>query len=356
MKPIIELYINNLIFTGWKDVRIKRSIENMSSAFTLEVTDKINNNPLSIQAGLACYLDINGQRVITGYIDEVTLDITGDNQTITITGRDKTADLIDCAAIYKTGQWREVTLEKIAKDLCAPFNIDVVWSVNDAAASELFKWWQIEPSETVFENLARAARQRGVLLTSNEQGNLVFMSAGSKNVASLTLGENILSLNITKSFQHRFSIYRVLGDSSGGYLWGVTQTPNQSTAVVADAKDNAITRYRPTIILADDNLIMTTGKTRADWERRRSIAHSQPVTVVVKDWFYGGNKLWQPNQLITLNAKDYQNTELLIVDVDFNLGNDNGITTTLLLMPRNGFIAPKELETTPYLWQNYDGY
>lgn len=342
--PVVELYVSDKIYSGWTDVRIKRSIEEMSGSFTLSLTSKQNVADADISAGAACYVEINGIRVITGYIDDVVINITDSEHTISVTGRDKTADLIDCAAIHASGRWRGSSLKKIAEDLCKPFGIDVVWNVNDSKASESFKWMQIEPSETVFEILARAARQRGILMTSDTYGNLVFTSAGSDVISTLTLGENIKEINITRSWRERFSLYRVIGDSAGGAIFGETQTAVQSTAVFANVTDEKITRYRPTIIMSDDNLNKSNAKVRADWERRRATAHSQPISVVVQGWFYDDMNIWLPNNQISLNTElyNYRNEELLIIEAEFGIGNDDGITTKLLLMQRSGFLAPAE--------------
>lgn len=345
-RPVVELYVGQQIYSGWVDVRIIRSIEDMSGSFILQLTSKKDVSDGDIKAGAECYVEINSNRVITGYIDDVVIDISDTEHSITVVGRDKTSDLIDCAAIYPSGRWRNASLQKIAEDLCKPFGIDVIWEVSDSKASEPFRWMQIEPSETVFEILARAARQRGILMTSDVYGNLVFTSAGEKNIAILTLGDNIKSLNITRSWRDRFSLYRVLGDSSGGAIWGETQTAVQSTAVYATVTDESITRYRPTIIMSDDNLNKKNAIVRADWERRRAAAHSQPISVTVDGWLHDDINLWLPNFQVFLTAEIYDllAEELLIVEVEFGIGNDDGITTKLLLMPRDGFLAPAEPE------------
>lgn len=344
--PVVELYIGHLIYSGWTDVRITRGIEDMSGSFSLQLTSKITVSDGNIQVGAECYVEINNNRVITGYIDDVVINISDTEHTITVTGRDKTSDLIDCAAIHASGRWRNASLQKIATDLCGAFGINVVWNVDDGEAREVFRWLQIEPGETVFEILARAARQRGVVLTSDVYGNLVFTGAGKKNISILTLGDNIKNLCITRSWRDRFSLYRVIGDCAGGAIWGETQTATQSTAVYANAVDELVTRYRPTIIVSDDNLNKNSATVRANWERRRAAAHGQQFSVTVQGWLYDDVNLWLPNHMVFLTAETYElfAEELLIIEVEFGVGNDDGMTTKLLLMPRDGFLAPAEPE------------
>lgn len=352
MANTIELKLGNTIYSGWKKLDVTRSLEDMSGQFSLGVTVKNNDSPLVLKPGQACQLAMNGQAVVTGYVDSVEVSISADERTITLSGRDKTGDLVDCAAIHGKGQWRNVSLETIAKDLCRPFGVSVRWLVTDAAAATLFRQWQIEPGETVFDNLARAARHRGVLMTSNAKGELVFTRAGEQSVATLILGKSdrqgvkVLGLESTRSWLERFSVYRVKGASAAGGRWGETQTPEQSTAIYMDTKDSEINRYRPTILLADDNMTKAKGTARAAWEQKRTMAHGTKASVTLQGWFQSSGQLWQTNNMVQLYAQSagYVDEPLLIVSVNFVLDNDGGTLTRLELMPREGFTEPAEPE------------
>ena len=351
---VVELYVDNKIYTGWTEINVVRSLEELSGRFSLGVTRTRADKDVPIKEGQPARVEINGQVVITGYIDTMDRTIDAETRSITAEGRDKTGDLVDCAARHKSGQWRNATLETIARDLCAPFGVGVVWAVTTAAAAKPFQVWKIEPGETVFESLARAARHRGVMVNSNAAGDLVFAMAGTKRVETLRFGENIKSINIRSSWAERFSDYIVLGASSAGGLWGDEQTAHQSTRVRVNMTDSEITRYRPMVIIADSNQRADESNARADWERRRAMAHGQPVTVEVVDWFTRDKALWMPNGLVVLDVPDegYAERELLIVQSELSLTNDGGTTTTLTLMPAAGFDEPvqKENKTGGGLW------
>ncbi|CAM3283071.1 putative tail protein [Xenorhabdus nematophila F1] len=352
MANTIELILGNKIYSGWKTLDVTRSLEEMSGQFSLGITVKNTDSPLVLKPGHACQLAINGQQVVTGYVDAVDVGINADERTITLSGRDKTGDLVDCAAIHGKGQWRNVSLAAIAKDLCQPFGVTVRWLVKDAAAATAFRQWQIEPGETVFDNLSRAARHRGVIMTSNAAGELVFTTAGNQSVAILVLGNvqhagiKIKTLDTSLSWQERFSLYRVKGASAAGGRWGETQTPVQSTAIYMDARDPAITRYRPTIFLADDNMTKARGTARAAWEQKRAMAHATHATVGITGWFKPSGQLWQPNEMVRLQAiqAGFSDEPLLIVAVNYLLDSDNGTITRLELMPREGFTEPADPE------------
>lgn len=342
----IELYVGNKIYTGWTEITVTRSIEEVSGQFQLGLTRTRADKDVPLKEGQPCRVDINGQVIISGYIDSMDRTIDAETRTIIAEGRDKTGDLVDCAARYKSGQWRSATLETIARDLCQPFGVGVVWAVSTEAAEKPFRVWKVEPGETVFDNLARAARHRGVMVNSNATGDLVFTTAGTERIETLRFGENIKYINIRSSWSERFSDYIVLGSSTAGGLWGDEQTAQQSSRVRVDMTDTEITRYRPTVIIADSNQRADESRTRADWERRRAMAHGQPVTVEVVDWLTRDKTLWMPNRLVVLDVPDegYAERELLIVQMELSLTNDGGTTTRLTLMPAAGFDEPAQKE------------
>lgn len=105
--------------------------------------------------------------------------------------------------------------------------------------------------------------------------------------------------------------------------------------------DSDITRYRPMVIIADDNMTGTSGYQRAMWEFKRNKAEAQKATVTVQGWQKPDGSLWLPNEIIWLTALElgFERQERLIVEVNFTL-DDNGTRTQLTLMHRNAFDEP----------------
>lgn len=234
----IELYLNGKIFSGWKTINVQRSLESMSGRFDLGVAVRPGDDMSGLAAGSALVLKIGGQPIITGYLDERKQSIDGANKTILINGRDKTCDLVDCAIIHNSYQFKNQTAKQIAEAICKPFGINVVWSVNTPEANERIPVWQVEPGETAFDNLSKIARHKGVLVTSDVNGNLVFTEPSTKHVGELTLGVNLLELEQTDSWHQRFSLYRVIGDAEQGGEKGDVETKNKATSGKNSAKSD----------------------------------------------------------------------------------------------------------------------
>lgn len=212
----IELYLNEHIFSGWTSLSVFRSLESMSGQFELGIAIRPEDDVSQIQPGASIVLKMNGQTVITGYLDALSQVITDDSKDIRVTGRDKTADLVDCAVLHQSYHFKNQTLQQIAETICQPFGINVVWQATEPGANEKINVWQVEPGETAFDTISKAARHKGVLVTSDVDGNLVFTDPSETVVGNFKLGENILELELNDDWSQRFSLYRVIGDAEQG--------------------------------------------------------------------------------------------------------------------------------------------
>ena len=89
-----------------------------------------------------------------------------------------------------------------------------------------------------------------------------------------------------------------------------------ASGLKAEVTDTEITRYRPMLLIADDNMTGSTGYARATWEKQRNNAEGKRSNVVVQGWQKEDGTLWLPNELVTLHAPQLgiNKEERLIVD------------------------------------------
>lgn len=337
----VELKVDGKIFSGWTSVTVNRSIETMAGYFDLGVNVQTSTDLSSLAPGKPFTLSIDGQTVITGYTDGRRRQMGADSMKITIAGRDKTADLIDCAAIYKGGQWKKRTLEQIARDLCQPYGVAVRWELTDAESAAPFSSFTLDHSETVYEALGRAARARGVLITSNAAGDLVFTRADESHSDRLVLGENLLSVDFDEDYRDRFSEYTVKGHGRSNGKVGDTVDARTIASQKGTATDSAITRYRPMIILADSKIDAQSATARALREQRRRLAKSVTFEAQLDGWTRSNGQIWMPNILAEIDASKFaiQTGPLLVSKVVLTLDDREGVKTTLTLAPRDGFLV-----------------
>ncbi|ELP7076591.1 baseplate protein [Escherichia coli] len=344
MSNTVTLRTDGRLFTGWTSVSVTRSIESVAGYFELGVNVPPGTDLSGLAPGKAFTLEIDGQIVCTGYIDSRRRQMTADSMKITIAGRDKTADLIDCAAVYSGGQWKNRTLEQIARDLCAPYGVTVRWELSDKESSAVFPGFTLDHSETVYEALVRASRARGVLMTSNAAGELVFSRAASTATDELVLGENLLTLDFEEDFRDRFSEYTVKGYARANGAEGDDIDAKSIVSRKGTATDSDVTRYRPMIIIADSKITAKDAQARALREQRRRLAKSITFEAEIDGWTRKDGQLWMPNLLVTIDASKYaiKTTELLVSKVTLILNDLDGLKTRVSLAPREGFLVPVE--------------
>ncbi len=324
------LLIGGAKYEGWTSVNITRSLEAIAGSFELTVSERFPGEPLSrpIRPGAECRVELDGTPVLTGYVDDVEPRYDKGAHEITVRGRDKTGDLVDCSAEGRA--WKNSTLQEIAGDLCAPFGISVAYNVG---ASKLFKDFTISGGEAVFEALDRAARMRGVLLTSDGLGRLVITRASTEKAGSvLKRGLNILSASGQFSHRDRFSAYTVKGQARGSDNTLGPAVFSQK----GEARDTGISRHRPLIVTAEDAGDAADFQTRADWEKNHRYGQSNRVSVTVPGWAHPGG-LWRPNVRVKI-TDDWlgMDTELLIAGVTYRL-DAGGTVTELELAPPGAF-------------------
>lgn len=317
------LVVNGKTFSGWKGMRVTRGIEQMAGGFELDVTDRwqvggeIRDWP--IRAGDACRVELDGNTAISGYVDAIEISLDDSSHSVRISGRDRTADLVDCSAVH-AGQWRNRALSAIARELASPFGIGVSVLANGQLDS-----FALQEGETVFEALDRAARQIGVLVTSDPAGNLVLTRAGSARVpVDLAQGVNILSASSTFRVDERFSQITVKGQGRG-------EGGGQGQAKVSDAD---IPRYRPLVVIAEEQGANAALSQRAAWEKSVRAGRGSRATVAVQGWSHAGG-LWLPNNLVRVDAPAVRaRGQLLIVSCSYSLDGNGSRTELSLADPR----------------------
>ncbi|NOI14842.1 phage baseplate assembly protein [Vibrio hepatarius] len=284
----VTLSAGGNIYSGWTKVSVTRSLQAMAGSFDLELTYKYQGDEDRYKAfvdpikeGQPCVIKIGDDRVVTGYVDDWIPSYDANQVIIAVSGRDKTADLVDCAIEYPSGQFVNQTLTQIALTICKPFDINVVVQTSVGAP---FERVQIEQGETPHELLTRLARQRGVLLTTDGHGNLVITRASKERAGfSLILGVNVLAARGRLSWRDRFSKFTVKASGAAFGSWD-SNSASSVGGFKATITDDEITRYRPMIIVNDEITTAEGAARRGQWERQRSIGQSNTVEYTITGW------------------------------------------------------------------------
>ena len=344
-KNLVSILVNGKAYGGWESVSITRSLENASASFQLSVTERFpgQRQPLRIVPGDACQVRIDEDLVITGYVDQVNPSHDASSHSISVSGRSKTADLIDCAVRPPWASIYNQTILQIADRLAQPFGVDIVDNLK--GKTEPLSQFDMNPGDTVFSTIAKLASLKACLVTDDEKGRLLLTRAGSAK-ASTPLrsgpGGNILSGSGTFEQSSRFRSYIVIGQGKG-------DDQNFGSAVseiLAEAQDLGVKRNRATVIRAEGTVDLQKAQDRARWEASARVGKSATLTLNVQGWRQENGDLWKVNHLA------YVKDDLLTVDGEFLISAVNyvlgasGTIATLTLSPKAAYeLIPEEPKT-----------
>lgn len=345
--PEVRLTVDGDEWGGWQSYRINLGMQQLAGSFNLNLTERWagQDTRRPLRKGSPCTLHYDGEVLITGYLDNVTPTYNAESHSITVSGRDKTADLVDCSA--PPTQWIGRSLVAVARELCAPFGIAVIDLAN---ANAPFRSLKPNDGETVFDMLDQAARMRGVLLITDGKGNLVITRAGTARASdALRLGQNVLTASGNFDMRDVYSTYTLKGQQPGDdWLSG-----ESASAVLAKATDSRVKRHRPLTLIADGPLDTATARERVTWERNVRWGRSESITYSVQGHRQSNGQLWRQNMLVPV-FDDYQflaGEERLITDLTYIL-DDQGERSEPTVMPREAFdlVAQPEPEASDASW------
>lgn len=328
------LRVNGREYGGWKSASVTRGIEAIAGGFELSVSDRWaeQGEPWPINEEDDCELVIDGETIIQGAVDRVTLSFSG----ITISGRDRTGDMVDCSAILSKWEFRNVPLLTLAKQLAEPFGISVTMQAGLAAPA--VAKLTIDPGDTAFDALERVCRAAGVLPISDGRGGLVLTRAGS-GLASTALveGQNILAdASATFDCSGRFRRYIVLGQHPGSDEF----SGGAAAAIRGECTDMGVERSARVLVVRPEGAMTSAlAKVRAQWEAKVRAGRAASVTIPVQGWRQGDGTLWPVNALVPVQSRRLGiGGQMLITQAVYSLDESGGKRTALNLRPPNAYI------------------
>lgn len=326
----VVLQIGSDRHTGWQEVSIRLSLEQMADEFQLTLTERWSESgevrPVSPDA--PCTLKIGDELVLTGYLDEVLPNYDATTHTIVANGRSKAADLIDCSG--KEQRLGDRTLLQIAHALAQPYDIEVVDTVG---ATKPLRAFVLEDGQPIGEAIERAAQLRGARVVSDAQGRLLIVHAVQREIrTALVLGENIRSASGTFSNRDRFNQYIVEGQTPGDDEWnGANASGPRGTAL-----DPRVRRPRTTLVVCDTPADGGDCSARAELEARMRWAQGRGVTYTVSGWKHEQG-VWRPGDLVPVRDAYLGLDESLLVSAVQLIDGLDGRRAELRLVPPAAF-------------------
>ena len=332
----VTITVGGAVLGGWTETRVTRRMEGCPNDFEVSLTERYPGHPSAflIQAGDPCVVKIGSDTVITGYVDRYMRSYDKGAHVVSISGRGKTQDLIDCSAEWPNGQIVGSNVAEIATKLGAPYGINVVAvGENQGPAIPQFN---LTIGETAFDIIERICRYAGLLCYEDQYGDLVLANGSDIDAASgFVEGVNVQSARVVSSMDQRYSQIQcftlsmnLLGDIGGG------------NAPLVTATDPNVPRHRLLFQIAEaGGAGIDVTKARALWEVSRRAARGFEAHVVADSWRDVEGGLWTPNTLAHLDLPGLKRDAVrwLIGEVTYRKAPGSGTTVDVVMMDPAAF-------------------
>ena len=355
----VSLNINGNIFKYWKTVSITTELNTVASAFSVNAFSRSSLMIDRLKSGRPVTVKIGEDTVLTGYIEQTPVSYSATSANVGIAGRSKTCDLIDCTVMVddpnisyeKTNtsnsnyvscpqnaatEYKNVALETIIAQLIMPYGIKLV---NETKPLTKKRNFSAKHEDTVLKALQNLTSTENLLFYGNEKGDLVVTEKGKLTADdALVLGQNILTGDASFDASKIYKYYRAVGQDKG-----VTgKTGHAASSHNYTAVDDNVSRTR--LLTKKVQGAADTAKCKVTAEGDRDYNRDQyfKITYKVQGWRQSTGKLWKINSLVDikddfLGIDTQRSQKFLITRVVFNLTENEGMTTTLDVIPPNGW-------------------
>ena len=330
----VELQIGGKTHSDWSSYEIDSDLLVPADGFHLTLGAS-HALPPEIVPGAPVIVAIGGDTVLTGRIDEIEHSVSKGSHNITVAGRDKAASLLDCSVPLFTS--KTVSLSQIATKILAPFGIGA--PKIDADETTIRDKINVEPGDTAWDALARAAEANGLWPWFEPDGTLVIGGPdySAPEVATLAMrkdgsGNNLISLSKHESIHGRYSELTVLGQTHGT---GVNHGRNN---LAGGAGDTGVTWYRPKIVIDHECVSNALCQARAGKLLADGRLNGITLTAVVKGHRIvapgqpSDGQLWKPGQRIHVKSEPHGiDGTFFLIGRKFTRSRMDGTRTVLTL-------------------------
>jgi prophage tail gpP-like protein len=334
---LVTIQVGTIRLTGYKNITVRRGISALAGSFEFDIIDIAKNGLPGIGPGYPCSIFCGKDKLLTGFVDNVIPDVSDTDSTLKVTGRCKTADLVDCSIVHSPATWsKPMNILKLCQEIVKPFGIKVI--LQTTTSVDIINNLTINCGESPFEVIKRLCDPRALLPISNTNGDLVLTTTGRiRSFDNLIFGVNVKKANASHDFTQRFTRYIVKGSKpTDGSGWDTKSTQIYGEATDNELKQFCTSRFRPKVFTADSGLTTALAKKQAAWHAQIAAGKSNAVTVVHRGWRQTNGSLWRENFIVNADIPPLRiskTKELVISEIQYSLSEDGQIITMQLNRP-----------------------
>lgn len=317
-------------FSALKRCDVEHAFDEAALSFKLVVAAEDGGAATAeaLKPGTEMEIMFSGELALRGYVDRYQPHSEGKGgREILVSGRSKGQDYVDCAAVHETGHFKSQTILQIAQKLDA-FGVGITSDEQLEALDE----FQLTPGESAFRAIEKKCRSLGFVLAGQRDGGIkIAKAAKTRHAGGLFEGVNFLGSSADLNWAHRHSHVIVRGQQADGH-------GDAALAVEAQVQDEAVTRYRPVIIVSDDEADGKSAQERADTRLAREAGEAIRANGKVVGFRDEVGTLWTPGNLVWTESEFLGVTQVMcIVRASFSQSREEGSTANLDLVDPRAF-------------------
>ena len=353
----VSVVVGGKVFSDWSGYGIDSDFLIPSDAWSMRLGLPSGIFPGEVVRGASVQVRVGPDVVMSGRIDRVSRNVSRDQVSLTITGRDGAAILVDCSSPVFTS--RQVSLEEVIALVVRPLGIkNIELHAESSIRNDKIT---VEPGEKAWETLLRACAGRGLWPWFNPDGTLVIGGPDytAEPVATLILrrsgeGNNVLSLTDESSIERCYSQLTVLAqghahssnkkknlgivdvDGDAGTVTdeemntGIAETGQHGLRYTVE--DPNISYYRPLVMVMHDADSQEQVRYRARKVMSDARLEGYSLIARVQGHRNSNGVLWQPGQRIHIISEPHGiDAVYFLMGREFTGGRPGGTVTTLRL-------------------------
>lgn len=360
----VSVVVGGKVHSDWSGYGIDSDFLIPADAWSMRLGLPDGIFPEGVARGVPVQVRIGPDVVMTGRIDRVSRSVSRDQVSLSVTGRDGAAILVDCASPLLTS--RQASLEEVIAQVVRPLGIKNI----ELHAESSIRNDKIttEPGERAWDILLRACAGRGLWPWFRPDGTLVIGGPDytTAPVATLVMrrsgeGNNLLSLTDESSMERSFSRLTVLAqghahstnkkkelgiiDVTSPTTFSVTEDADTSEAELDTGlaetgqhglqftvEDPTVTYYRPQVVVMHDADDLEQVRYRARKMMADARLEGYSLIARVQGHRTSDGVLWEPGQRIHVISEPHGIDAIyFLMGREFTGGRPGGALTTLRL-------------------------
>ena len=312
---VISIIVGGTRYTAFERVMVGAAFNEAAREFRLEVAAEAGASATNaiFRRGAEVQIFANSDLLLTGYVERRQPRFGPNEAQINVSGRSKSADLIDSSAKHETGSFEKMDPMEIgnavSEGIAARFVTDQVLEKLDQ--------YQVSPGKTVYRTVEEMIRQMAMTITGTPDGNAKITKAGAeRHAGGLFEGQNIKIGEADHNDTNRHSEYTVLGQRPFDH-------GTDALEIAAIARDAAVGRTRPIVIIQKEDTTKGRAKKRARNRKDRAAGNGLKARITAQGFRDQAGKIWTPGHLVWTESPFLDIAQDMLIE-RVELGQDRG--------------------------------